>query len=104
MLLSGPKLKPENRFHFTQVQLPKLALPPAAVHGLLGQRALRQPPSGAPAQPAGAGARSAAELGAAAGFGPQGEGAIEGVYTDYAVGALGEHDGSRFTRFWHCGE
>ena len=103
MLLAGPKLKPENRFHFTQVELPKLDLQPGEVHGLLGQRALRRP-RGAPVQLAGAGTSSAAALAAAARFGPQGEGAIVGKYTDYAVGALGEHDGSRFTRFWHCGE
>ena len=102
MMLAGPKLKPENRFHFTQVQLPKLALNPTAVHGLLGQRALRLPSSGAGAQLAGAGEHGPAEVGTAAGYGSQGEGAIDGVYTDYVVGALGEHGTGRFAKFGPC--
>ena len=46
----------------------------------------------------GSGAREAAS----ASFGAQGEGAIEGVYTAYIVGALGEHAGTRFNRFSYC--
>ena len=32
----------------------------------------------------------------------QAEGAIEGVYTEYIVGALGQHTGTRFNRFSNC--
>lgn len=38
------------------------------------------------------------------GFGPQGEGAIEGVYTDYRRDALHAHDTpSPYNRFLRCG-
>ena len=100
--------------------MPRLELQQPHVHGLLGQRALRRrsevqdgsaddaplnvPRSrgGSLAAPSvgsrGAGVREAA----AAKFGAQGEGAIEGVYTEYIVGALGQHTGTRFNRFSNC--
>ena len=96
--------------------MPRLELQQPHVHGLLGQRALRRrsevqdgsaddAPLNVPrslAAPSvgsrGAGVREAA----AAKFGAQGEGAIEGVYTEYIVGALGQHTGTRFSRFLNC--
>ena len=94
-----------------EVELPRLALQQPLVHGLLGQRALLRRDEAAAlgagdrsiTPGAGGGGVSAREA-AAARFGSQGEGAIEGVYTEYIVGALGEHGGTRFSRFSHCAE
>ena len=96
-----------------EVELPRLALQQPHVHGLLGQRALRRRDEGAAARrgghngsitPGAGGGGASAREAAAARFGSQGEGAIEGVYTEYIVGALGEHGGTRFNRFSHCRE
>jgi len=131
LLLLGPKLQLEQRFHFMQVELPRLDLPNGSAHGLLGQRALLRPgaehdESGDTAALAAvdmpalhedklAGVRSSQDqrltanvgVGVAAhgkatdvAFGTQGEGAIEGVYTDYEVERLDDHIGTgRFKRF-----
>ena len=98
---------------FMEVELPRLALQQPHVHGLLGQRALRRRDEGAAARrgghngsitPGAGGGGASAREAAAARFGSQGEGAIEGVYTEYIVGALGEHGSTRFNRFSHCRE
>ena len=116
LMLAGPKLRPEQRFHFMEVGVERLNLQAGEVHGLLGQRALATGAvkgdgvGGAPLGQAGAGAASAAALmEAARRFGPQGEGAIEGVFTDYLRVALDAHGGARgrlggerFERFDEC--
>ena len=99
--------------------MPRLELQQPHVHGLLGQRALRRrdemQDGSADDQPLNApylrGSRLTPSIGsrgagvreaASAKFGTQGEGAIEGVYTEYIVGALGQHTGTRFNRFSNC--
>jgi len=113
LMLVGPRLRTDQRFHFMEVELRRLALQQPHVHGLLGQRALRRRDEGAAARrgghngsitPGAGGGGASAREAAAARFGSQGEGAIEGVYTEYIVGALGEHGGTRFNRFSHCRE
>lgn len=119
LLLVGPKLRAEQRFHFMEVELPRLALQQPHVHGLLGQRALLphgemhdgsaddRPPnrthaSGSRSTPGAGGRGAGVREAASAKFGTQGEGAIDGVYTEYIVDALGQHTGMRFNRFSHC--
>jgi len=82
---------PERRFHFVGVELARVADDaPSELHGLLGQRAAaRSLGVGAPGT-ASAGAPGG-DVMAAAAFGPQGEGAIEGVYHEYEVVALSAH-------------
>ena len=55
-----------------------------------------------PSSLAGAGAVGAQLIEAARRFGPQGEGAIEGVHTDYTRVALDVHAGAQFARFEGC--
>ena len=95
LLLVAARLPPEQRFHFMELEFsPRRELLQSELHGLLGQRALGTAAAGVTA-------RGAIDL--ETGFGSQGEGAIEGVYTDYIMGALGEHGGTRFTmNFGHC--
>ena len=107
LLLAGPRLRPEQRFFFMQIELPHLdaGLVQGDAHGLLGQRALLAPrndagPMEGAARRVTVGNRGGVEkLREAREFGKQGEGAIEGVYTDYLRHALNDHVGGRFTRF-----
>jgi hypothetical protein len=133
LMLVGPRLRAEQRFHFMEVAMQQLELKQSQVHGLLGQRALRTEPTAAasakthlaavgaggvyPSEQRGpikldggvvvanhpdvAGAALLTE--AATRFGPQGEGAIEGVFTDYVATALEDHVGGKFGRFAGCG-
>ena len=94
-LLTGPTLQPEHRWHFMQIDLPRLELEQADVHGLLGHRALLSAPT-SPTVRVGVGANGAA---APTAFGPQGKGAIDGHYTDYKRPRLHEHGSLRFGRF-----
>ena len=104
LLLLGPTLRPEQRFHFMEVELPQLDAPEGAAHGLLGQRALLRPdPLLAPETTAAVGV-TARGTATHVEFGAQGEGAIEGVYTDYLVAGLDDHvGGGRYSRFSNCG-
>ena len=109
LLLAGPKLRREQRFHFMEVELTGLDMRADEVHGLLGQRALQTSvvdgaDSGAStSRLASVGASGAfALMEAARRFGAQGEGAIEGVHTDYTRVALDMHGGARFARFSEC--
>ena len=109
LMLAGPKLRREQRFHFMEVELHRLDMQAGEIHGLLGQRALETataegPDLGASAsRRAGVGATGAAALmEAARRFGSQGEGAIEGVVGDYRRVALDAHGGERFARFRWC--
>ena len=94
-LLTGPTLRPENRWHFMQIELPRLGLKHADIHGLLGSRALLPAPTPSTVR-VGVGVDGTT---APTAFGPQGEGAIEGHYTDYKRSRLHEHGGLRFGRF-----
>ena len=109
LMLAGPKLRQEQRFHFMEVELNQLDMQAGEVHGLLGQRALQtaaveDPDPGASAsRRVGVGATGAAALmEAALRFGTQGEGAIEGVVGDYRRVALDAHGGGRFALFGWC--
>ena len=133
LMLVGPQLRAKQRFHFMEVTLSQLDLEQTQVHGLLGQRALWTHAATAPARRhvAGVGAggtvlpsepttlervegapRAASNrpvdgeallTEAAKRFGEQGEGAIEGVFTDYLRGHLGAHMKGKFARFAGCG-
>eukprot|EP00965_Chrysotila_dentata_P015207 502880-Pleurochrysis_carterae.AAC.2 len=118
--------KTSDRFFFTQVDLPVLTYSQSQVHGLLGQRAVSITPlqagygdielPGIPLRSATSEGmhmpeRSELEAGASepsinSDKGPrghQGEGMIEGVYTDYAVHSLHTHENSfKFSRFTQC--
>ena len=87
-----------------EVELPQLDAPEGAAHGLLGQRALLRPdPLLAPETTAAVGV-TARGTATHVEFGAQGEGAIEGVFTDYLVAGLDDHvGGGRYTRFSNCG-
>ena len=101
--LTGLTLRPEHRWHFTQVELSRLKLKHGELHGLLGHRALLPGPTTPSTVRVGVGVDGAAALPAfGPAFGPQGEGAIEGHYTDYERPRLHEHGGLRFGRF-ACG-
>ena len=100
MILSLPRLQgqlhptptpqQQRRFHFVGVELTNVSDAPSEVHGLLGQRAAAT--SVDDEGSASAGGRGQGDIAAAtAAFGPQGEGAIEGVYGEYAVEALSAH-------------
>ena len=100
MLLSLPRLRTDQRFFFVGLDVSRVADAQSQVHGLLGQRAV----VGGGVQD-----RQASVIGhrgaTTPGFGPQGEGAIEGSYLDYAVALLEQHDGpsaSRYNRFLGC--
>ena len=100
LLLAGPRLRSEQRFHFMDIALTRLEFAQSQVHGLLGQRALLKGANATKAVTASASLAGRVE--AEQMFGPQGEGAIEGEYSEYIMGTLGEHGGGRFTRFLHC--
>ena len=101
--LTGLTLRPEHRWHFMQVELSRLKLKHGELHGLLGHRALLPGPTTPSTVRVGVGVDGAAALPAfGPAFGPQGEGAIEGHYTDYERPRLHEHGGLRFGRF-ACG-
>jgi len=85
-----PTSQHERRFHFVGVELTNVSDAPSEVHGLLGQRAAAT--SVDDEGSASAGGRGQGDIVAAtAAFGPQGEGAIEGVYGEYAVETLSAH-------------
>lgn len=113
---------PEQQFHFAEVLLTRLPYTQERVHGLLGQRAADVRP--ADSRGRGMAAVSVSTNGAAGaahpvgvtreggephvalsaaptlGFGPQGEGAIEGVYHEYKVPTLDAHRASfTYARF-----
>ena len=96
-LASG--LAADSRFYFMGLDVTKVvADSPADVHGLLGQRSVEAAVDGGLAS-ASVGARGMP----APSFGPQGEGAIEGLYSDYRIGELDVHDSPwPFNRFTHC--
>ena len=77
-----------------------------ALHGLLGQRALLRPPP--PAEHGEEEGLVRVGVGASgsrvptAGFGPQGEGAIEGVVTDYVTDGAHAHGSFRFSKWRGC--
>ena len=109
LMLDGPKLRQEQRFHFMEVELNQLDMQAGEVHGLLGQRALQTAaiegadPGNSAWRRVGVVTTGAAELmEAARRFGAQGEGAIEGVVGDYRRVALDEHGGARFAPFGWC--
>ena len=89
-----------QRFTFMELAVQRLASNTSETHGLLGQRAFLRPSDG----------ERAAQLSVTpfgrtadhAGFGPQGEGAIEGIVHDYVTEGLQDHVGGRFSR-WRCG-
>ena len=85
-----------------ELAVQRLASNTSETHGLLGQRAFLRPASD--------GERTAqlsvtpfGRTASHAGFGPQGEGAIEGIVHDYVTEGLQDHVGGRFSR-WRCGE
>ena len=96
-LASG--LAASSRFYFLGLDVTKVvADSPADVHGLLGQRSFEAAVDGVPT-----GASVGARGMPAPSFGPQGEGAIEGLYSDYRIGELDVHDSPwSFNRFTHC--
>ena len=77
------------------------------LHGLLGQRALLRPPPPAEHDEE-EGLMMRVGVGASgsrvptAGFGPQGEGAIEGVATDYVTDGAHAHGSFRFSKWRGC--
>ena len=89
---------PPRRFFFMGIDMANVtAASRGDVHGLLGQRTFAD--EGAAHGGASVGARGKAEAVPSL-FGKQGEGAIEGVYLDYARTTLSEHAGAgRFSRF-----
>ena len=80
----------------------------SGLHGLLGQRVLLRPQSDATLTAAerlievGVSATGAASKVPGTAFGPQGEGAIEGVVGDYITAGLHAHGGFRFSRWQGC--
>ena len=81
--------------HPTRTQV---SLAPHEVHGLLGQRT-----AATGELPLGSASVSAHGAASSAGFGPQGEGAIEGVYLDYRREHLDAHAApSPYNRFESC--
>jgi hypothetical protein len=98
--LTGLTLRPEHRWHFMQIGLSRLKLKHGELHGLLGHRALLPGPTTSSTVRVGVGVDGAAAPAAfGPAFGPQGEGVIEGHYTDYERPRLHEHGGLRFGRF-----
>ena len=101
MLLTLPTIRAEERFCFMGLGLANVAAAPHEVHGLLGQRVAA---TEQPLRSASVSARGVPSVVFGPGFGPQGEGAIEGVYTDYRRDALHAHDTpSPHNRFLRCG-
>ena len=100
MILSiASGLAADSRFYFMGLDVTNVvADTPAEVHGLLGQRSFEAAADGALA-----GASVGARGMPAPSFGPQGEGAIEGLYSAYRIGELEVHDSHwPFNRFTHC--
>ena len=89
-----------SRFYFMGLDVTNVvADTPADVHGLLGQRSFEAATDDGALAGASVGARGMP----APSFGPQGEGAIEGLYSDYRIGELDVHDSPwPFNRFTHC--
>ena len=76
----------------------QVSLAPHEAHGLLGQRT-----AATSELPLGSASVSAHGAASSAGFGPQGEGAIEDVYLDYRRERLDAHDApSPYNRFESC--
>jgi len=114
LLLRSAMDAPVRRFYFMELGVASLGgmAQQAELHGLLGQRALLAAPAAEMLAPTRADEPTAIAVGVGArggthalvgGFGSQGEGAIEGVYTDYEIGGLHEHGGFRFSRWQICG-
>ena len=86
----------EKHYFFTNVAVDKIKHTRVEVHGLLGQNAI-EPPAHSPcseqadAAGPGAGGVRVEEGVCLDGTGHQGEGYIEGVFTEYATRALDEH-------------
>ena len=98
LLLAASSAPQPRRFHFAEVLLPRIDLPQAEVHGLLGQRSIRVPQRDGAAKDASRLAIGAGGVGLVASHG-QGEGFIQGHYLDYAVCNLSDHLSFRFSRF-----
>ena len=114
LLLRSAMDAPVRRFYFMELGVASLGsmVEQAELHGLLGQRALLVAPAADMLPPPRADEPAAIAIGVGApggthalvgDVGSQGEGAIEGVYTDYEVVGLHDHGGFRFSRWQGCG-
>ena len=110
----GPPLP---SFSFVELQIASLdkALSQQGLHGLLGQRALLRPQDASGASPLTTERRALAdaegrllEVGvsakgaSSATFGPQGEGAIQGVFSDYITAGVHAHGGFPYSQWQGC--